>query len=473
MLDKVRQTIAEYRMLNRGDKVVTAVSGGPDSVALLKALTILADEYGLSLMVAHLNHGLRGEEADREEDFVRTLCRGMGLEFAGKKISMPARGERGGKSPEDFCRGERYAFLTQTAKDCQATKIALGHHLHDQAETMLMNFLRGSGAEGLRGMLPVREGVFIRPLLKVTRDEIFVFLEKEGLNFMTDSSNSQDFYLRNRIRHQLMPLLKDGYNPQVEETLARTAEIMRLDNEYMELAIEDLLRRWGVFCGEGNKTVPIPYFLELHEALQHRLIKALLTRTLSPEKGIGFRHVQAVTALAQSGEGRGSLYLPGGITVQREYDLLIVSRKAGFDAAPCRYLSGAAQREKSHFSYPVEIPGRVNVAEAGMAITFQFVAKPPSYALGRERVVYMDYETLRPPLAVRNVKPGDRIQPLGMAGTKKLKSLFIDEKIPRRQRDKIPLLIDRQSILWVIGVRMSEQVKITDKTTRALRIEIV
>lgn len=473
MLNKVRKTIAEYRMLNRGDRVVTAVSGGPDSVALLKALTIIADEYDLSLMVAHLNHGLRGEEADREEDFVRTLCRGMGLEFAGKKISMPILGERRGKSPEDFCREERYAFLKKTAKDYRATKIALGHHLHDQAETVLMNFLRGSGAEGLRGMLPVREGMFIRPLLKVARNEILAFLEKEGLTFMTDSSNSQDFYLRNRIRHQLIPLLRDGYNPQVEETLARTAEIIRLDDEYMELAVRDLLYRWGVFHGEGEKTVLIPDFLELHEALRYRLIKALLTRTLSPEKGIGFRHVQAVAALAQGREGCGSLDLPGGITVRREYDLLIVSRKVGFDAVPGRRLSGAVEREKSHFSYPVEIPGRVDVAEAGMAITFQFADKPPSFYLSdKERIVYMDYEAMHPPLAVRNLKPGDRMKPLGMAGTKKLNAFFIDEKIPRRQRDKIPLLIDRQSVLWVAGMRMSERVRITDKTTRALRIEI-
>jgi len=474
VLTKVRKTIAQYRMLERGDRVVAAVSGGPDSVALLKALTIIAGKYDLFLMAAHLNHGLRGEDADREEAFVRTLCRDMGLEFTGKKISMSVLEKRRGKSPEDFCREERYAFLTQTAKDCQATKIALGHHLHDQAETVLMNFLRGSGAEGLRGMLPIREGVFIRPLLKVARNDILAFLEKEGLTFMTDSSNFQDFYLRNRIRHQLIPLLRDGYNPQVEETLVRTAEIMRLDDEYMELAVRDLLHKWGIFCGKGEKTVPISDFLELHEALRYRLIKALLTDVLSSGKGIGFRHVQAVAALAQGRKGCGFLDLPGGITVRREYDLLIVSRRAGLDAVPGRRLSGATEREKSHFSYPVEIPGRVDVAEAGMAITFQFADKPPSFYLSdRQRIVYMDYEALRPPLAVRNVKPGDRMQPMGMAGTKKLNAFFIDEKIPRRQRDKIPLLIDRQSVLWVVGMRISERVKIMPETKKVLKLEIV
>jgi tRNA(Ile)-lysidine synthase len=235
-----------------------------------------------------------------------------------------------------------------------------------------------------------------------------------------------------------------------------------------------LLHKWGISYGEGEKTIPIPDFLELHEALRYRLIKALLTRALFPEKGIGFRHVQLVAALAQGREGCGSLDLPGGITVRREYDLLIVSRKAEFDAIPGHRLSGAAQWEKSYFSYPVEIPGRVDVAEAGMAITFQFADKPPSFHLSdKERIVYMDYEAMHLPLAVRNLKPGDRMQPLGMAGTKKLNAFFIDEKIPRRQRDKIPLLIDRQSVLWVVGIRMSERVKIMPETKKVLKLEIV
>jgi tRNA(Ile)-lysidine synthase len=473
MLTKVRKTIAQHRMLEHGDRVLAAVSGGPDSVALLKALAIISIEYGFFLMAAHLNHGLRGGEADREETFVRTLCKEMGLEFTAKKISLSTLEKRRGRSMEDLCREERYAFLVQTAKDQQATKIALGHHLQDQAETVLMNFLRGSGAEGLRGMLPVREGMFIRPMLEVTRNEILAFLEKEGLTFMTDSSNFQDFYLRNRIRHNLIPLLRECYNPRVEETLARTANIMRLDDEYMELAVGSLLYKWGVFCGEDEKTVSIPDFLNLHEALQHRLIKALLTGISPPEKGISFRHVRAVTALAQSGKGCGFLDMPGGQTVRREYDSLVFSRKTGLEVSQRRLLH-AAQWEESRFSYLVKIPGRVSIPEAGTAIDIQFTDKPPASRLsGDERIVYMDYEAMRPPLVIRSLKPGDRIQPLGMAGTKKLKAFFIDEKIPQRERNKIPILTDMQSILWVVGFRMSERVKIVPNTKKTLRLEIV
>jgi tRNA(Ile)-lysidine synthase len=475
VLSKARKIIEEYRMLDQGERVVAAVSGGPDSVALLKVLAIVAGDYKLSLLVAHLNHGLRGKESDSEEAFVRSLCRDVGVECISKKLDVSLLKEGRGKSLEDLCRNERYAFLKQTAEDYRATKIALGHHLHDQAETVLMNFLRGSGTEGLRGILPVREGMFIRPLLKVTRNEILAFLKKEGLTYVNDSSNLEDFCLRNRIRHKLIPLLKEGYNPRLEETLSSTAEIMRLDDEYMELEADALFRRCGIFEGRLEKAILINDLLELHEALRRRVIKKLLTGLLPSGKAIGFKHVMEVADLAQKREGSGSLDLPGGMTVRREYDMLIVSRKAGFDKVHGRRLLSAANQEKSQFSYPVEIPGCVNVAEAGMAMTFQFADKqmPSSYISGTKRIVYMDYEALQPPLAVRNAKPGDKMQPLGMAGTKKLKSFFIDEKIPRRQRDKIPLLIDRQSILWVAGIRMSERARITDRTRRVLKIEIV
>ncbi len=473
VLSKVRKTIEEFAMLERGDRVVAAVSGGPDSVALLKALAMIAGEYDFSLMAAHLNHGLRGEESDREEDFVLTLCRGMGIEVVSKKVSLRLIEKRGG-SLEDLCRNERYAFLKETAKERGATKIALGHHLHDQAETVLMNFLRGSGAEGLRGMLPVREGMFIRPLLKVFRHEILAFLEKEGLSFVSDSSNVQDFCLRNRIRHHLMPILKEGYNPRLEETLCRTAEIMRLDDEYMDCEAAVLLQRWGIACGKDENAIPIPALLNLHEALRSRVIKMALTWALPSGKGIGFKHVKAVAALAQGRGGCRSVNLPGGITVIREYDLLIVSQKADINENSGRRTPVSTEREKGHFCYILEIPGSVDIKESGATITFQFVEKPPSgYLSGKERIVYMDYEALHPPIVLRSVRPGDRFQPLGMAGNKKLKSFFIDEKIPRRLRGSIPILADRHSVLWIAGMRMGERAKITPETRRVLKIEIV
>ena len=474
MLTKVKKTIEEHRMLDRGDRLITAVSGGPDSVALLRVLAMIADQYDIAIVAAHLNHGLRGEESDREEDFVRMLGQGMGIELISGKVDMAGLRERG-KSLEELCREKRYAFLKQAAADYQATKIALGHHLQDQAETVLINFLRGSGSEGLRGMLPVREGMIIRPLLQITRKEILDFLKKEGLSFMTDSSNFQDFFLRNRIRHHLMPLLKEAFNPQVEENLARTAEIMRLDEDYMKGKVEELLKQGDVFQRDGERKILIPEFLKLHEALRRRIIKTLLAEMSESGQGVGYRHVKAAADLAQGRQGGGSLDLPGNVVLRREYDLLIFSRRpGGVETSPARALSVSAAPGKLHFRYPVEIPGRVEVKEAGMTLDFRMVDKPSlSHLSGKGRIVCMDYEKVRLPLAVRNAKPGDRIQPLGMAGTKKLKSFLIDEKVPRRCRQILPLLVDREAVLWIAGMRMSQRIRVTDETRQVLKVEIV
>lgn len=462
MLDKVRKTIMRHAMLERGGRLIVAVSGGPDSVALLKLLTLLAAEYELSLVVAHLNHGLRGEEADREEAFVRRLSQEMGIACLSRKIDIFAL-RKPGKSLEELCREQRYAFLQEAAAAGQATKIALGHHLDDQAETVVMHLLRGSGAEGLRGMLPQREGMIIRPLLEVTRKEIMAFLEEMGMTYMDDSSNAQDGHLRNRIRHHLLPILKADYNPRIEANLSRTAEILRLDDDYLTAEVEAWLKVKGFSCGAEVQSLSLPEFLKLHEALQHRIIKTLLSRILPVGKGIGYQHVMAALSLAGGSPGSADLDLPGGVLLRREYDKLVFSRRSYRGATP------------QSFCYAVPLPGVVHVKEAGATITFQWVDRPPSLrpdALGK-KVAFMDYDALHPPLVVRNALPGDRMQPLGMVGTKKIKSIFIDEKLSRARRHLLPLLADRESIIWLTGGRISERARVTEKTRLVLKAEII
>lgn len=478
MLHKVKETIARHAMLEQGERLLVAVSGGPDSVALLKALTLIAPEYKLSLVVAHLNHGLRGAEADGEEAFVRSLCLSMDVECVSEKIDIAALKEPGkssgkspGKSLEELCRDERYAFLKKVAVDYGATKIALGHHLQDQAETVLMNLLRGSGAEGLRGMLPVREGLIIRPLLQVTRKEILVFLEEMGLSFMSDSSNALDCHLRNRIRRHLLPLLKAGYNQRIEENLSRTADIMRLDDDYLATEVKRWLSRWAIFDQDGGKRLPQTEFLKLHTALQQRVIKNLLTGTSRSGQGIGYKHVQAALALACGFHGSASLDLPGSVLLRREYRSIIFSR-------PENQLSLSSRKQKAdnlNFCYPVSIPGRVEVREAHLSINFQFVDRPDQalVSLPGARHVYLDYGAMHPPLVVRNVIAGDRMQPLGMTGQKKLKALFIDAKVPRASRRLLPLLADQQSVIWAVGLRISSRVSVTEKTRQVLKVEII
>jgi len=470
MLHKVRQTLARHAMLEQGERVIVAVSGGPDSVALLKALTLIAADYKLSLVVGHLNHGLRGAEADGEEDFVRSLSYRMDVECVSRKVDIAAI-RKPGKSIEEVCRAERYAFLKEVAVDHGAAKIALGHHLQDQAETVMMNLIRGSGAEGLRGMMPVRDGLIIRPLLQVTRKDILVFLEEMGLPFTIDSSNAHDCYLRNRIRHHLLPLLKESYNQRFEENLARTAEIMRLDDDYLATEVEQWLCQWVIPSQDGDKRLPRMEFLKLHAALQQRVMKHLLSRTSRSGQGITYQHVQAALALARNSQGSVSLDLPGGVLLKREYQTLIFSSLPDQpDSLTGRRIVGC-----SNFCYPVNIPGRVEVKEAGLSINFQLTDRPDGALISASgaRYAHLDYGVMQPPLVIRNAIPGDRIQPLGMPGTKKLKALFIDEKVPRAKRRLVPLLADQQSVIWVAGLRISSRVSITDRTRQVLKVEII
>jgi tRNA(Ile)-lysidine synthase len=327
MLKRIRKTIADCSLLERGDHLLVAVSGGPDSVALLRAMVLLSSEYDLQLTTAHLNHGLRGVEAKKEEAFVRRLCAGMGIACICKTIDIRMLQKGRGMSLEEIGREERYRYLDETAEICGAGKIATGHHRDDQAETVLINLLRGCGPEGLKGIPPVRDGRIIRPLLHVGRGEILEFLDREGLSYMTDISNLSPLFLRNRIRHELIPELTLRYNPGIVEALSHTAEIIRKEDDYLQTVIRQILSRWGILPGAEEIRLPLAALLLLHEALQGRVIKCLLEAAARPGYGIAYRHIEAVLAFASKPRRRSaSLDLPGLIRVEREGELLKIGR---------------------------------------------------------------------------------------------------------------------------------------------------
>lgn len=455
-------------MLARGDHLLVAVSGGPDSVALLYALVLMSAEYQLRLTAAHLNHGLRGAEAGREEDFVRRLSADMGLDCICKTVDIRALRKGRGQSLEETAREERYRFLKETASICGAVKIATGHHRDDQAETVLMNLLRGSGPEGLKGIAPVWETRIIRPLLNVAREEILEFLREEGLEHMTDSSNLSTVFLRNRIRNDLLPELKKNYNPRIVAGLSRTAEIIRREDDYLQNTVREQIARWGIVLERGELLLPLTEFLGMHEALQGRIIKFLLESFIPSGRGIGYRHIDAVLGLCRNGlDRRASLDLPCLIGVKIQGDILRIVREKS------RIARGARRPPPAGYSYPMDVPGEIFLPETGATIRCELIEKPHFWAM-RElpEMAFMDYERLVPPLIVRNARQGDRMAPLGMGGTKKLKSYFIDRKIPFSHRQKIPLLVDARSVVWIAGERICERVKVTAGTTRVLKVEM-
>jgi tRNA(Ile)-lysidine synthase len=471
MLKTVKNTIENASMLAQGDHLLIAVSGGPDSVALMQVLILLSSQYQLHLTTAHLNHGLRGAEAKGEEEFVRRLCTEKGMACICKTVDIRTLQIGSGRSLEEICREERYRFLNEAAETCGAQKIATGHHRDDQAETVLINLLRGSGLEGLKGIAPVRDGRIVRPLLNVSKEEILEFLNRQGLAYMVDSSNLDPVFLRNRIRNDLIPDLTTRYNPRIVAGLCRMAEIIRREDDYLQTAVRHNLRRWGIIPGKEETLLPLNAFQGLHEAIQGRIIKTLLEAAVPSGNGVGYRHIEAVLALLRpSYRKRTSLDLPCMIRVEKEERALRIKR---VDARQTRR-DRKDPMLPTAYSYSVEVPCVVHLPEIDKQILFEFVDNPGKIEIkSQPRVGYLDYARISPPLVLRNLKPGDRIEPLGMADTKKIKSFLIDRKIPRQCRGMIPLLVDTQSVLWIAGELISDRVKVTEQTKKVLRAEMV
>ncbi len=461
IFNKVKSTIERYRMLDRGDRICVAVSGGPDSVALLRLLSLLASDYNLYLVVAHLNHGLRGNESNRDEAFVQELGRLMEVPVKSKYVPVNSIKREKGGSLEDICRKARFKFLKEVLKEEGLNKIALGHNLNDQAETIMMRFLRGSGMTGIKGMLPVRDNMYIRPLLEVTRKEILAFLKSECTGYVTDSSNSENMCLRNRIRNDLIPELQDHYNARLVENLGRMADVLRGEDDFIEGAVDGILTDWKIPVDGDTVKIKISEFKGLHCALQRRVIKLLLERISLKRKGIGYLHIAAVMDLINGERPNGFLDLPFQIRIEREYDNVFISKEKNHTTV------GATP-----FCYPVEIPGVINIREAGIKIKFD-IADTDDCDLNADKAVFMDYDAIKCPLEIRNMRPGDRIHPIGMDGTKKIKEYFIDKKISKKRRGRIPLLVDRESVLWIMGMRLSNRVRLTDMTEKVVKAEII
>jgi len=292
------------------------------------------------------------------------------------------------------------------------------------------------------------------------------FLELNGLPFVTDASNNDPAYLRSRIRHSLIPELKARYNPHFEDSMRSMAEIMRVEDDYIKGVTGEILSDWGVAAAHGDISISIPDLVKCHQAIQRRIMKHVLETLTAHAIRIGHTHVKAALDLVHSDRPGAYVNLPCGIDVRREYDALVIVKRK-------RNEKEISRSRCSDLCYEVGLPGSVRIAELGKTMAFEFVKSPiglESYGPG---TAFMDYDRITLPLVVRTVRPGDRIQLLGMKGTKKIKSVFIDEKIPLRQRKGIPLLVDQDAVLWIAGLRLSERVKITEKTRQIVKVEFV
>jgi len=469
------KTLERERMVRRGDRVLVAVSGGSDSTALLALFAGAAADLGIDLHVAHLDHGWRGAAAARDAEFVRRLALSFRLPVTVGHVDPSVwtrRQDRRGpgrrqSSREARARVLRRRFLEATARAIGAQRIALGHTLDDQAETLLMRLLRGSGRRGLGGIHPVVNGRFIRPLLPLRRAALRAWLRRRRLRWREDATNRDRSLMRNRVRHRLLPLLEREFHPAATTTLARAAGLLREEEAWLErLAAESFAA--ASKGGRGATTLDLHLLQAMPLPLRRRVVRRAVAQARGHLRGIGLGHVDATLGLLARGGARG-LDLPGGLRVARRNDrleFLAGTDAPGRRAGPAPGETGAVCREAL-----CPVPGAVSLPDLGLHLTARLARPgdrmPPP---GPDRAL-LDADRVEGPLVVRPRRPGDRFVPQGGPGTRRLKSFLIDRKVPVDERGRIPLVLSGERIAWVVGHRIDDRFKITPATRRVLVLE--
>ncbi|AMJ42298.1 tRNA lysidine(34) synthetase TilS [Anaerotignum propionicum] len=448
MQSKVWQTIEKYHMCPQGAHIVVGVSGGADSMALLHLLNGFAGEQGWSITAVHVHHGLRGEEADRDRNFVQEICQEWKIpcKVYYFDVSKEAKARRLGT--EEAGRLLRYEAFEQ---ERQGGMIAVAHNKNDQGETVLMRLCRGAGVSGLTGIRPVREFI-IRPLLFCTRKEIEEYCQDKGLSYCEDSTNRENNYTRNRIRNQVLPLLEEIY-PKATEHIAQTAEIMTEEEEFLQEQARVLFIKALKKSDENEIVLDAECLKSMHRAMGKRVL-AMAFDALEGKKDIGSVHYELLVGLLGQESGK-SLYLPNHIIAELSYGALILKK---------------VREMSSHFSYPLPLNQEIYVPEAKLFVGTYLCTKKRTQKSQDSCTKVFDYDKIGCALFCRTRQNGDRLAIKN--GRKKLKDFLIDEKIPREERDRLPLIATEDDVLWVVNQRVSAAYLPDENTKKFLTVQI-
>lgn len=445
ILKKVEETIRKYRLLERGDRVLIAYSGGADSTALLSLLGELRKEWMLELFLAYFNHRLR-QRAEEDEKFVRRVSGEYSLPlFVGaENVRSYARSKS--LNLEEAGRELRYSFLKKTAEECGASKIATAHTMTDQAETFLMRLMRGSGAKGLGGIYPEVEGKIIRPLIQVEREEIKAYLAQRKLGYCVDESNFDRRFLRNRVRLELIPYLQKRFEPKIIRHLSRLASILREEEDLLERIGEERVKK--AFIPENDQILLDMKFLSsLPLALKWRVLRQYIHKLKGDLRGISFSDVESILKLDEGKE----CHLKKNLVLRREGNYVFLKKKS---------------QPKIEYEQVWEEKNRLEIEELGLKFEGKKMKKgrffPPKF--DDENLAFLDWGKLQFPLLVRNRKEGDKYQPLGAPGKKKLKEIMRAKGIPLSEREKRPVFLSQDDIVWVQGLPVSEKFKVKKDT---------
>ncbi len=494
ILQSLQRFINKHHLLERGSIVIVGVSGGPDSLCLLRALNILAPEYGIQLHVAHLNHQLRGDEAQADADFVRSIAEHWKLPYTIESLDVTSFAKKHKLSIEEAARQVRYGFLIEVALKQNSRIIAVAHNADDQTESVLMHFLRGSGMSGLRGMLPktrmeeyriqksefraphsaFRNLYLIRPLLETPREAIEEYCQLHELHPRIDATNADMTYFRNRLRHELLPLL-ETYNPNIQSILRRTASVVAAEYEVLETHVD---AAWHDTIIEGSDAVifDLEKFKTQPPAIRRSLLRRSIQQFRPPLRDVDFVNIEDAIDLIERGETGDKATLPQALMLEIGYDSITISNTNE------TILPDWPLLPKESSAIPIAVPGITRLPESEWILQIETlkaddspplaIAGPSSRVSRNENMwtAHFDADSLSDSMSIRTRTSTDRFQPQGMPSELRLKDWMINVKIPRAIRDRLPLIVSGGQIVWVAGFRVGQPFIVHEDSKRIIKL---
>ncbi|MCX7923021.1 MAG: tRNA lysidine(34) synthetase TilS [Clostridia bacterium] len=463
MIEKVLQTVEKYSLIQRGESIVVGLSGGPDSVCLLHVLHTLTSRLNIKLYAVHINHMLRGEESQLDEQYAINFCTSLGIPVYTIKVDIKALSKQEGISLEEAGREARYSQFDVYANKVGATKIAVAHNKNDQVETVLMRILRGTGIDGLKGM-DYRRDRIIRPLLDIEREDIEIYCEGNFLKPRTDSSNLQTIYTRNKIRLDLIPYINMLFETDITDNIFKMSLLAKDDSDFVETASLELYDKCLVNKNKHEVQLDLLILENYHPAVKKRIVRKAIRDLKGDLKGVENVHIEDIITLGTKGRTGSEIHLPHKIHVSKSYNTL---KLFIFVKENCPAVS---------YNESINIPGTTRLQANGALMEASIHNKSDLAGISSnagqgllEQI--FDYDKLQAGINIRTRQNGDVFKPYKSNGTKKLKEYFIDNKIPRNVRESIPLVVIGNEIVWIVGYKISDKFKVTENTKCVLKLK--
>lgn len=456
MIDKVKAFINDNKLIQKCDKILVALSGGPDSICLLNILNSFKEEFDIEIAAAHINHMLRGEESIKDEEYSREMCKKLNIEFYSIQIDIDKISKEKNISHEMAGRDERYKFFRKISKEHGYNKVAVAHNANDQAETIIMNMMRGTGIEGLCGIRSKREDGIIRPILCLSREEIEEYCDRNNLNPRIDKTNLENIYRRNKVRLDIIPYMKNNFNKDIIETINRMATLIQVDNDFLE---KECNKYYKLYClKEDSKLIISKEAFTLEKAILTRLIKKSFMDFANKFNNFEMKHIYDVIDLANNSTNK-KVYLPNDIIALNVYGDIHLKAKRTKELEIEEVILSKSEINNKVIEY------------GDYKIEFIVLNNKNNIEFSNNVLIkYFDYDKIRERLIIRKRKNGDKMIPLGMRGSKKIKDIFINLKIPAEQRDEVPILCFDNEIAWLVNFKVSESFKISKETKNIIKI---